>query len=105
MNTKECIEYLNYLKNYSGNYRKKELDEVIERIKMWEEFKEGYRLMNEFEEKYFQIKNKKKIEIEMELEKESDELVNKIKDYIKEINGIDFGICRYFIKNVKEMIK
>ena len=103
MNTERSIKLMNVIKSilpehYNFDFGKPEIDGVIKRLQMWEDFKEKYKgcylmvsqsarglnhLMNEFEQECFpkpKIRKEVRVEVLAENEDVIDELAKDIED-------------------------
>ena len=120
MDTEKSIKLMKVIKeilpdDYSFDFGKEEIDEIIKRLQMWEDFKEKHGneffhndekwtaklslLMDEFEEKYYP-KSKIYRTIEVQVTASNEEVVDELSKNIEEMNGRIFNKGKITVDNV-----
>lgn len=107
MNTERSIKLMNVIKSilpehYNFDFGKPEIDEIIKRLQMWEDFKKEYGayifspnltiedMMNRLEEKYLP-KPKIRKEVRVEVLAENEDVIDELAKEIEDMNGRIFS--------------
>jgi len=124
MNTEKSIKLLKVIKeilpeHYNFDFGKEEIDEIIKRLQMWEEFKKervlyeldivsespkygqytiGY-LLEKFEKEYFSKRIFRTVEVEVEASNQ--EVINELAKDIEEMNGRRFDKGKIRVVNTR----